>query len=74
MKVGDKVYCKDVHGEFIGWIASIDNRLIYPYSVVRDRKDIGLTRMELNNLYKYDGEFNIFGLESLTSIQDLIKK
>ena len=67
MKVEDKVFCKDGYGEFTGWIASIDDSLPYPYSIVRDRKDIGLTRMEL---YKYDGEFNFFGLESLTLLED----
>ena len=70
MKVGDKVFCKDGYGEFTGWIASIDDSLPYPYKVVRDRKDIGLTLDELDSLYKYDGEFNFFGLESLTLLQD----
>ena len=67
MKVGDKVFCKDAFGEFTGWIASIDDSMPYPYSVVKNREDIGLTRMEL---YKYDGEVNFFGLESLTLLQD----
>ena len=70
MKVGDKVFCKDVHGEFTGWIASIEDISSYPYSIVRDRKDIGVTRIDLNNLYKYDVEFNFFGLESLTLLED----
>ena len=70
MKIGDKVYGKDVHGEFTGWIASIDDISSYPYSIVRDRKDIGLTRTELNSLYKYDVEFNFFELESLTLLED----
>ena len=70
MKVGDKVFCKDEFGEFTGWIASIDDSLPYQYKVVRDRKDIGLTLGDLNNLYKYDVEFSFFELESLTLLQD----
>lgn len=65
MKVGDKVYCKASHGEFTGWIASIDNSLPYPYSVVKDMKDIGKSFLELG-----DSVFEVFELEHLTLLQD----
>lgn len=70
MKVGDKVFCEDDYGEFTGWIAGIDDSSPHPYNIVKNRKDIGLTLKELNNLYKYDGEFNVFKLEHLTLLQD----
>ena len=65
MKVGDKVFCNDGYGEFTGWIASIDDSLPYPYSVVEDMEHIGKTFLELG-----DSEFKVFKLEDLTLLQD----
>ena len=71
MKVGDKVFCKDEFDEFTGWIASIDNILYHPYSVVENREDIGKSFRELDDLYEYDGgAFNVFKLEHLTLLED----
>ena len=70
MKVGDKVFCKDSCGEFTGWIASIDDSSPYPYRVVKNRKDIGKSINELDDLYGNDSAFDIFKLESLTLLQD----
>lgn len=70
MKVGDKVYCKDDFGEFTGWISSIEDSNQYPYIVVEDREDIGKTFIELSD--ESNGVFEVYELESLTSIQDLI--
>ena len=64
MKVGDKVFCKDVWGEYTGWIASIDDSLPYPYSVVEDMEHIGKTYFELSD--KYNSGFKVYELEDLT--------
>ena len=65
MKVGDKVFCKDDRREYTGWIASIDDSLPYPYSVVEDMEHIGKTFLELG-----DSVFEVFKLEHLTILQD----
>ena len=70
MKVGDKVFCKDDHREYTGWIASIDDSSPYPYSIVKNRKDIGKSFGELDNLYRDDSGFDVFELESLTLLED----
>ena len=70
MKVGDKVFCKDGHGEYTGWIASIKDSNPYPYSIVKNRKDIGKSFGELDNLYRDDSAFEVFRLEHLTLLQD----
>ena len=68
MKVGDKVICKNGYGEFVGWIANIDDSLPYPYSVVKDREHIGKTYLELRE--ECDSVFEVYELESLTLLQD----
>ena len=68
MKVGDKVFCKGEGDEFTGWIASIDDSLPYPYSIVEDIEHIGKTYPELRN--EYNSAFNVFRLEHLTLLQD----
>lgn len=70
MKVGDKVFCKDDLREYTGWIASIDDSSPYPYSVVKNRKDIGKSFNELDYLYGDDSAFEVFRLEHLTLLQD----
>ena len=70
MKVGDKLYCKDGYDEFAGWIASIDDSLTYPYSIVEDMENIGKSYGELDNLYGYSSVFKVFRLEHLTLLQD----
>ena len=75
-KVGDKVFCKDVFEEFTGWIASIYDGMSYPYVIVANREDIGMSFWELDDLYEddlYEGdssEFRVFKLEHLTLLQD----
>ena len=68
MKVGDKVFCKDYYDEFTGWIASIDDSLPYPYSIVKEMTHIGKSFRELRD--EYDSEFQVFELESLTLLED----
>lgn len=68
MKVGDKVFCNDGDEDFTGWIASIDDIMTYPYSVVEDMNHIGKTFRELHN--KYDSGFRVFKLKELTLLQD----
>ena len=68
MKVGDKVFCKDGHREFTGWIANIDDSTTYPYSIVEDMNHIGKTFLELRD--GYDSGFRVFKLEHLTLLQD----
>ena len=68
MKVGDKVYCKDVYGEFTGWIASINDSVPYSYSVVKEMKYIGKTFDELRD--ECVSVFRVFKLENLTLIQE----
>ena len=70
MKVGDKVFCKDEFDEFTGWIASIDDNTIFPYNIVKNRKDIGKSFNELDNLYGEDSAFDVFKLEHLTLLED----
>lgn len=70
MKVGDKVFCNDGYGEFTGWIASIDDSLYFPYSVVKNREDIGKSFEELDSLYGDDSGFKVYELEDLTLLQD----
>ena len=68
-KVGDKVFCNDGYGEFVGWIASIDDSRPYPYSVVKDMEYIGKSFDELDYLYVGGGDFNAYKLEHLTLLQ-----
>ena len=70
MKVGYKVFCKDDHREFTGWIASIDDSVLYPYIIVKNRTDIGKSFVELYDLYGHDGAFTVYELEDLTLLQD----
>ena len=83
MKVGDKVFCKDVFNEFTGWIADICKSNPYPYSVVKNRKDIGKSFDELDYSYgddsgfdeldySYgdDSGFDVFELKDLTLLKD----
>ena len=70
MKVGDKVFGKDVCGEFTGWIASIDDSYYYPYSVVRCKEDIGKPFRELYKEYgTYTDEVMWYKLEHLTLLK-----
>ena len=70
MKVGDKVFCKDVFNEFTGWIADICKSNPYPYSVVKNRKDIGKSFDELDYSYGDDSGFDVFELKDLTLLKD----
>lgn len=70
MKIGDKVFCNDGYGEFTGWIASIDDRLYFPYSVVKNREDIGKSFEELYSLYEHASVFVVYKLEDLTLLKD----
>ena len=67
-KIGDKVFCKDDHLEYTGWIASIEDSRPYPYSIVKEMKHIGKPFRELRD--EYDGAFKFFKLEHLTLLQD----
>ena len=68
MKAGDKVFCKDEFEEFTGWIASIDDSLPYPYSIVEDMENIGKTFRELRD--ECNIVLKVFKLEHLTLLQD----
>lgn len=70
MKVGNKVFCKDGRREFTGWIANIDNSLPYPYSIVKNRKDVGKSYDQLDSLYGDNRVFDVFKLRHLRLIQD----
>ena len=70
MKVGDRVFCKDGRREFTGWIADICESNPYPYSVVKNRKDIGKSFNKLDSLYGDDSVFDVFKLRHLRLLKD----
>ena len=67
MEIGTKVIGKWEDWEYVGYIASIDNSLTFPYIIAGWAYDIGKSFDQLVEQYGLDSsDFGVFELEDLT--------
>ena len=74
MKIGTKVMYLPVGATKgrVGYVSSIEHNLVYPYVIVKYKKDVGKTYDELTRLYVFNtDEYFVFSLKQLSKIDTM---